>query len=440
MSISAVPLQITHSNLYYQEVFETLDPTLIWQGDNVLEGWGVLKSCCAVKSGTAGGLRYTDIGSGKTLGGLATGDKALGFGVTFYNARSNVLINLPLTFDAFCSKTNQSLTRLVLTARVDSSLPDLNDDTSRTEILAYSLQTHPSPTTIATTIPLPVPPEHFLQIRWKVDASTKNDIVGIDNLLLRWEDSPVTPQEEPTSPPETSPLADPVAINHRGYHQAFNGSPGNLSELQSLPAGWSVVKASTIQRAPYPSLAEQAISYANQFGTNAVMSSDVATYPADIYYYAEAVAPDQMLLEQSERALGGRLATTLKTIQLILGVSNATARAINQWEVHYNLEYYRTSSNTNLAVTLYASTNALHWQSIATNRLDAVGITPSMRPLATHHRDSFLLPTEPSTPLYLAWVMAPLQGSNTANAPDVALDDIHLYPLGASVPILLFIH
>lgn len=439
-AVLGAPVEILPTNGSYLQTFETLRTDTIWSGDNCLPAWTVLNTSCAFKSGTAGGLRATDIGTGKTLGGLAVAAKAVGFALTLHNARGQALKSLPLTFDAFCSRTNSGATRLVLSAKVSTSEPDINDDSDRTELLSYGISDQPGRAALSCALPLEVPSGHYLQLRWKMDALANSDTLGIDNVRLVWEkDLPLANPEENSDGAQESFLPEPAPVSLKGYRQGFDGRAGSLAELTSLPIGWSVAKSATVCREPCPELGAREVSGANQYGTNAVVKSGSTLYPADVYFYAPETDADGMILLQEDRALGGRCSSGLRGIQFFFRGSNATSRAVSSWHLEYALECYRSGSNAAMGMVVYASSDGVLWRAAGTNGLPIGGVEVWRRPVSEAVSMEVDLEVGAGGEVWLAWVMGPLEGSTASNAPDVAIDEVFLRPV-SSAPLLLLLN
>ncbi|MDY5954987.1 MAG: hypothetical protein SPK06_06135 [Kiritimatiellia bacterium] len=435
----SAPVEILPANGSYLQTFETLRTDTIWSGDNCLPAWTVLNTSCAFKSGTAGGLRAPDIGTGKTLGGLAVAAKAVGFALTLHNAREQTLKALPLTFDAFCSRTNSGATRLVLTAKVTTSEPDINDESDRFELFSYGISDHAGRATLSCAVPLEVPSGHYLQLRWKMDALANSDTLGIDNVRLIWEkDLPLANPEENSEGAQDSPLPEPVAVSIRGYRQGFDGGAGSLSELTSLPAGWAVAKSATVCREPCPELGVREVSGANQYGTNAVVKSGASLYPADVYFYAPETDAEGMILLQEDRALGGRCSSGLRGIQFFFRGSNATSRVVSSWHLEYALECYRSGANAAMGMVVYASSDGVLWRVAGTNGLPSGGVAVWPQPVSEAVSMEVDLEVGAGDEVWLAWVMGPLEGSTASNAPDVAIDEVWLRPV-SSAPLMMLL-
>ena len=390
-----------------------------------LESWYAFANAAATTAyrtgtgtATSGGLYAFGVGGSadRSLGSLASSGVTYRYGVAFTNETGQAVTNLSVRFTAEQWRVANGATNtlafdycvtntvLPLSAGswhgVNALCFDAPVVTNANQLVGAVYRS----AMMSAVITRPVAPGQVVLLRWSDPDDTGNDhAFGIDDLTVSWA---------------AGAIPDAIPVGSTGIAENFDemGSDANAE----LPFFWKVEVRDDTPR----------VSGAYASGSDHTMNANESTNitVAGSYNFASSAAGDQ--------AIGGLSSSnTAKSVTVAAKFQNATAQPLRRWTVRYAVEKYRNGT-VGSAVRLLASLNGLDWTPVGQPTsfaadVNATGYAADARPSATVSVERQVVSGAPVLPggvFYLAWQIAAAEGSNTADAQALGIDDVLVLP------------
>ena len=390
-----------------------------------LEAWYAYANAAAVTTyrtgtgtATSGGLYAFGTGGGadRSLGSLASSGTTYRYGVAFTNETGQAITNLSVRFTGeqwrVANGTTNTLTfdycvtNAVLPLNLGcwhrvralcfDSLAVTNASQSVGGIYRSSVMT--------ASLARPVAPGQVVLLRWSdVDDAGNDHAFGIDDLTVTWA---------------AGAMPEAIPVGRVGATENFDEM--GTDATAELPFLWRVEARDDAPRVSgaYASAADHTIN------ANAVVNFT----SAGCYNFSASAAGDQ--------AVGGLSSSNAaKSVTVSAKFQNATGVPVRRWDVRFAVEKYRNGT-VGSAVRLLASTNGTDWTSVGQPTAlapdaDTNGYAPDARPgmaVAVERQAVFDASVAVGGTFYLAWQVAVAEGSVTAGAQALGIDDVQVLP------------
>ncbi len=208
-----------------------------------------------------------------------------------------------------------------------------------------------------------------------------------------------------------------ISYSSGTYTQNFDSI--GTSATATLPTGWKVDKQTTVRTlGTYSGAGTQ-----TEFTAGNSMSP---TAQGGIYNYAAGAAATA-----TDRAVGFlSTGSSTQSGNLYVAFTNTGADPITNFTIGYNVEKYRTGTNSaGFSIQMYYSTNGTTWINAGSNFLTTFGADATTAGYASAPGDTrnvlaTLTQTVPvGASLYLAWNYSVTTGTTTTNAQALGLDN-----------------
>ena len=391
-----------------------------------LEAWYAYANAAAVTayrtgtgSGTSGGLcAFGASGStDRSLGSLAANSTIYRYGVAFTNETGMAITNLSVRFTGEQWRVaNGATNTLAFDYCVTNGVVPLNLGLwHRVNALCFDspIVTNASlhagavyrAAELAATLSRPIAPGQVVLLRWSdIDDDVGYDhAFGIDDLTVTWA---------------TGAMPGAIPVGRAGATENFDEmGPDATAELPFL---WRV---ETRDDAPRLSGAYASAS------DHTMNANAVANFmSAGCYNFSASAVGDQ--------SVGGLSSSNAaKSVTVSAKFLNATGVPVRRWNVRFAVEKYRNGT-VGSAVRLLASTNGMDWTSVGQPTAlapdaDTNGYAPDARPgtsVAVERQAVFDASVAAGGTFYLAWQVAASEGSVTADAQALGIDDVQVLP------------
>ena len=398
----------------------------VWDGAaEPLEAWYAYANAAAVTSyrtgagsGTAGGLCAFGAGGSadRSLGSLAASSTAYRYGVAFTNETGMALTNLTVRFTGEQWRVaNGATNTLTFDYCVTNSVVPLNLGTwHRVSALCFDtpLVTNASQHAgavyraagLAASLKRPIAPGQVVLLRWSDTDDVGNDhAFGIDDLTVSWA---------------AGALPEAISVGRDGASESFDEMGADATA--ELPFRWHVEVRDDAPRV------SGAYASGSEHTVNVIAAANFTV--AGSYNFAAS--------EEGDQAIGGLSSSnTAKSVTVSAKFLNATVQPLRRLTVRYAVEKYRNGT-VGSAVWLLVSLNGIDWTPVGQPTsfaadADANGYAADARPGATvgvERQVVFGAPVSPGGIFYLAWQIAAAEGSNTADAQALGIDDVLVLP------------
>jgi hypothetical protein len=392
-----------------------------------LEAWYAYENAVAITAyrtgtgtATSGGLYSFGSGatsSDRSLGSLAGSGDLYRYGVAFTNETGLAITNLTVSFTAeqWRVGANALTNTLSFETCVTNRVLPLNQGVWRSmPALGFASPAVTGATQSAgaiylsdaksATLTRPVPAGAVVLLRWSdPDDAGADHAFGIDDLSVTWS---------------AGALPEAISVGRAGVTENFNDLGADAGA--ELPCLWRVESRDDVPRVSGAyAAASDRTTYANAV---------VDFTHAGSYNYASSVAGDQ--------AVGGlSSASAAKCVTLFAKFTNACGLPLRRWTVRYAVEKYR-NGQTSCAVCLLASTDGATWAAAGAPTpfaadADNSGYAADARPgaaVGVERKAAFAERIAPDGVFYLAWQIAVAEGSSTADAQALGIDDVQVLP------------
>jgi hypothetical protein len=212
------------------------------------------------------------------------------------------------------------------------------------------------------------------------------------------------------------------------YTQNFDSI--GVSGTATLPTDWKADKVATTQTVGTYSAAVTATNYAAGNSMSGTASNGIYNYAAG----DPAVATD--------RAIGFLSSSSAtKSGNLYAYFNNSTGSALSALNISYNVEKYRTGTNTaGFSIQLYYSLDGTNWTSAGSNFLTSFaadgatagyGSAPGATTAVSNQTLTVAIPS--GSDFYLAWNYSVTSGTTTSSSQGLGVDDFSMTPVAAVI-------
>lgn len=227
---------------------------------------------------------------------------------------------------------------------------------------------------------------------------------------------------------ETAPLTitaenPTVTEDFNSMYDATAAAPG----LLALPQGWKIDRNMDEPRA-VSKWADASSEVMYQGGTSLASNASNGTWN-----FGSSTDPsDRAIGGLTTGSVGGANAGT-RGISLMTSLKNDGSEPINEFNISYNVEKYRTGNNAaGFAVQLYTSADGISWTSAGDGfrtfyAADSATAGAEVVPITTSNVDNALF-TEvaPGETIYLAWNISVSSGTTCSGAQGLSVDDVEI--------------